>query len=431
MDGIDAVPIVVGAPELVITKGVIAADNPNSVFNPAVPADPARELADSDVEGVDANDVITYLLTVENVGTQPAYAVTVSDPAIAGLSCDNPLATDVVDGSGTPLAFTGDIATGLLLTAPLAGNDGDPAGGGAPFSDDTALITLRCTLDSAIEFGATLVNTASVIWASSPTATGFFPPREDDATLITDTPTVEKLFTSISPGYGLTANRVHIGEVVDYELRIRLPEGTAGANRLEDTLDSGLALEFDTPATALTMTASAGVSSDAGSFGDIAANNVGFFTEGGSPGGDFRRFVVGPGEGTAGFGAITNTDNDNGTDEFITVSYRARVLNTPDNDKGRLLRNDANWSWQSVAGGRIDVSASASPLEVAEPELRVHKSFNPNSGDNATTPLVTLSVSHNAGGTTATAYDDPRRRSAGAHVDQGQPGNGEQLHACA
>lgn len=406
VDGLDAFPITVGAPELVMTKGVIATDNPNTVFNPPVPADPSQALADSDAEGVDANDQVTYLLTIENTGTQPAFEVTITDPGIAGLSCTNPAAADVVNGNGALLPFTGDIATGLVLTNPLGDNDDNPAGGGAPFADDTALVTLRCTLDSDLEFGTTLVNTASVIWKSTSTATDFFPPQEDDATVIADTPDIEKAFTSIRPGYGLTANRMHIGEVVAYELRIRLPEGTSPQSRLEDRLDNGLAFEFDSVATALAISASAGVSSDAGSFDDIAANNLGFFTLGSSPEGDFRRFVVGPGTGDNGFGTVTNSDSDNATDEFITVTYEVRLINSTGNNKGKLLNNDATWSWSpSAGGGRVSASGSAPPIEIAEPVMRVNKRIRPNNGDNTTAPVVSIEVSHNTGSTTATAFD--------------------------
>ncbi len=406
VDGLDAFPLTVGAPELVLTKGVIAADNPNAVFNPPVPADPAQTLADSDAEGVDANDQVTYLLTVENTGTQPAFEVTITDPGIAGLVCTNPAAADVVNGNGVPLPFTGDIATGLVLTNPLGDNDDNPVGGGAPFADDTALVTVRCTLDSDLEFGATLTNTASVIWKSTSSAADFFPPREDSATIIADTPEVEKSFTSIRPGYGLTANRAHIGEVVAYELRVRLPEGTAAQSRLEDMLDDGLAFEFDAVATALSISASAGVSSDAGSFDDIAANNVGFFTLGGSPAGDFRHMVIGPGASASGFGTITNSDTDNATDEFITVTYEVRVLNSTGNNKGKLLNNDATWSWVPTGGGgRVSASASAPSIEIAEPVLRVNKRIQPNTGDNTTAPIVSIEVSHNTGSTTATAFD--------------------------
>lgn len=407
VDGLDAEPITVGAPELVITKGVIATDNPNNVFNPPVPADPSQELADSDVEGVDANDVVTYLITVENIGTQPAYEVTVTDPGVAGLSCTNPTAADVVDGNGAQIGFTGDIATGLVLTPPLADNDDIPAGGGAPFGDDTALITLRCTLDSAVEFGATLVNTASVVWKASTTAVDFFPERSDEATLVTDTPTLEKVITAVRPGYGLNPGQVHIGEVVSYELRIRLPEGSAAGSQLVDNLPRGLAFEFDTaPGNALAIAASAGVSSDQGSFTDIAANNVGFITVGSSPDGDFRRLVVGPGANDAGFGTISNSDSDNSTDEFITVGYDVRVLNTTNNNRGGLRRNEATWSWvPGAGGGRVSSNTQAPPIEIVEPVLRARKSFSPNTGDNLTTPRVRIEVSHNAGASTATALD--------------------------
>ena len=69
------------------------------------------------------------------------------------------------DGSGATLTFSGDLqTTGIVLDDPLPGNDDNPPGGGAPFSDDTALVRLTCTLESDVTPGERILNTSSMTW---------------------------------------------------------------------------------------------------------------------------------------------------------------------------------------------------------------------------------------------------------------------------
>lgn len=405
VSNLNAIGISVGAPELEITKGVIAADNPRAEFTPPVPPNPTLEKADSDVARVDGGDLITYLITVENVGTQPAFEVTITDPPVAGSNCAAPAAADVVDGTGAQIPFTGDLSTGLVLTPGLPGNDDLPVGGGVPLSDDTAFVTVRCTLSSAVVFGDTLENTASVTWKATPTSPDTFPAQEDSASASIDVPEVVKSVLSVRPGYGAGARQVHIGEVAAYEMRVRIPEGTSPDTQLLDRLDRGLAFSFSDPATALTISADSGVTSSEGSFADIAANNVGFFTVGNAPEGELREFVIGPGRNAFGLGDLVNSNSSNGSDEFVTVAYEVRVLNSGGNNKGKKLSNNATFSWQPPSGSRRETTDRAPALEIIEAVMKVNKKFNPNTGDDTTVPTVTLTIEHNANSTNADAFD--------------------------
>lgn len=123
-----------GAPDLVITKGVTNTDNPSAQLVPIPAGNPAIALQDSNAIDVDAFDTINYTITVENIGGQNAYSVTVRDPDIPGkLSCDGANPT-VRSAAGTALPFTGSLSdpAGLVLTNPLPGNDANPDGGGPP-----------------------------------------------------------------------------------------------------------------------------------------------------------------------------------------------------------------------------------------------------------------------------------------------------------
>ncbi|MEO1085603.1 MAG: isopeptide-forming domain-containing fimbrial protein, partial [Acidobacteriota bacterium] len=234
----DPVQINVGAPVLVLTKGVSATSG-DGTLTPA-PATPV----DSDLVDADAGDTVTFVLTAENLGSEPAFQVTFTDTPPAGLtSCS---LDSVTDGDGAPLATTGDLTAGLVLTDPLAENDDNPVGGGAPFGADTALVTLTCTVASGVEPGQLELNSAEVTWTSSATATSSFPPVSDEASVTVAQPSVAKVITGVAPGYQASTpfennEPVHIGEVVTYAVTVEVPEGISRDVVLFDQLDAGLA----------------------------------------------------------------------------------------------------------------------------------------------------------------------------------------------
>lgn len=403
-EDLQAVGITVGAPELSLTKGVLDIDNPRAQITPPAPANPRTQLVEGDGAGADSGDAIQYVITVENTGSQPAYSVTITDTVPAGMSCDPIAPGDVVNGDNTPLAFAapGDLfgPQGLVLDDPLAGNDNAPAGGGAPFAADTALVTVNCTLQATVTPGETLTNTASVTWVSTAGGTELFPAQQDDATITIDIPQLRKSVVGVTPGYSGNLLRPHVGELVTYELQVTVPEGTSANARLEDVLDAGLA-HVDV----LSVTASsAALSSTAGDFDTDILNNAGFLGNGSGPTAPDRKLVFGPGNNDNGFGTITNADTDNNTDEVITITYRTRVLNAVSNTNGQRLRNRARWFWKPADNDRQQVQVRAPQVQVIEADLALTKVFNPDTGDNLTPPAVTMTIDHSPT-STADAYD--------------------------
>lgn len=386
----------IGAPSLTITKGVIAAANPDANISPAPPADPSIALANSDVNGVDAFDEITYLVTVENVGTTPAYNVTIDDPAVSGLSCNEPSAGDIENGSGTTLAFSGSLSSGLVLNNRLEGNDGSE---GAPYARDTALLTLRCTLDNTVEPRQTIDNSAGVTWTSTPDPSTPFTRIEESASAVIADPTLSKTVTAITPGYSTGTREAHIGELVTYQVVITVPEGTSSGVRVQDILPNGMAFTD-----VISIVASSGaLTTSIGSFNDVVAN-AGFNNQGGGITAPDRRLVFGPGNNDSGLGTITNSNSNNATDETITITYRAKVLNASVNRSGQQRRNRASWLWQTPGDSRRSVQVRAAAVRIVEARLQLAKTFTPDTGDSSTPPLVTLRLNH-AGGSTADAFD--------------------------
>ncbi len=387
----------VGAPSLVVTKGVTATDNPAAVITPAPPSDPSQATADSDVRNVDAFDVISYVVTVENVGTTNAYNVTIDDtPPSSELLCVEPTVGDIVDGNGSVLDFSGTLAGGLLLADPLAPNDGSE---GAPYGADTALLTLRCSLSATVEPLETFTNEAGATWTSVPDPAAPFPRVSDRADAVIAAPQIAKVVNDIAPGYSNQVRRTHIGEIVTYTVTVTVPEGTSTAVRLEDQVPNGMAFVDVLSIT----TNSPDVITSVGSFNDVIAN-AGFLARGGGETAPDRRLVFGPAANDNGFGTVSNSNSDNATIETIDITYRAKVLNARVNNNGTRRRNRARWLWQSPGEPRRRVQTRAAAIRVVEPALSLNKTFAPDTGDDASPPLLSLVLNH-TGGSAADAFD--------------------------
>ncbi|MEM6793156.1 MAG: isopeptide-forming domain-containing fimbrial protein, partial [Acidobacteriota bacterium] len=385
----EPVQINVGAPVLTLAKGVSATSGLGALTPP--PALPV----DSDLTGADAGDTVTFVLTAENLGSEPAFQVTFTDPPVAeltGCTLDS-----VTDGTGAPIATTGDLASGLLLGSPLAANDANPAGGGAPYSADTALVTLTCTLASAVQPGQSIVNTADVVWAPTATSTGFFPPLEDTASATVAQPAVAKRITGVVPGYQAAApftnnEPVHIGEVVEYTVTVEVPEGVSSNVVLFDQVDQGLGI-----VAVDSITAGAGLSTDAaGGFPGVAASAL-IGAAGGAAVNQDRRL-------TLNFGTVTSlADNDAGN-QTLTVVYRAAVLNSTNNNRNDRRNNRADWRYDRAGGGTQQVRVSAPNVRIREAEIAAFKEITPDVGDAGDTLRVTVEIGH-TGASNADAFD--------------------------
>ncbi|KAA9132694.1 DUF11 domain-containing protein [Marinihelvus fidelis] len=386
----------VGAPDVFITKGVFSVDNPNATVSPAPPADPALALVDSDALDVDAGDAIEYILTVENRGSTPAYNIDINDATPAGLACQAPTITD---GTGQGVSFTGtDLDSGIVVPGPLAGNDGNPAGGGEPFGADTLLVRYTCVVQTSAVAGDVLVNTATMNFTSVSTTNDTFPERSDDAMVALATPTVQKSVIEVIPGYAGDTTRVQIGESVRYQVDITVPEGTSPDIYFEDLLDTGLAFE-----SLESITASPGLTTDVtGGFGSVTSNAA-IVAQGGGDENAARLLRIGPNAGDPGFGTVTNSNTDNATAETITLVYLARVINNTGNVRGQQRNNRAQWSWTAPQGTQT-TQGSAANVRVVEPGIAITKVFDPATADRSIMPLVNIRVRHN-GGSDGTAFE--------------------------
>ncbi len=413
-------------PVLVITKGVVASDNGAATFSPPTIGPVAfsapgtagyrggatihsMNLAaapmQSDVDNVDAGDLVTFAIAIENQGSglTGAFNVRFRDILPAGLSIPSGgagLNLTITDGTGAPLAFTSiggglfDPAGGIELDDPLPAFD--PTSG-----TNIAIVTFDVVLDgpgdaAPVSPEQDLANT-SVLTNYAGTDGGpdhTLVDPSDMATVTVAPPQLSKTLvgTEITHANNM-ASQVVIGEIVTYQVVLRVPEAVTASATVVDTLDTGLAFvslssAVNSNPTDLTFT---------GSTTPVITNS--------------GRTI------TFDFGTVSNTNTDNSTAETITLQYTVVVLNTSGNQAGGLRNNSAAMSW---SGGSL-ASVSAANVTIIEPAVDAAKSVvvggSGTSGDAGDSVAYTI-VLQNTGTVDAfdVTFNDPLPTSGGASL---------------
>ena len=402
-------------PFLVVKKGVIATDQTAGVFTPtttgpvsfSAPGTPGTrftppidsngltaEPVDSDLSGVDADDLVSFTITIENQGSSPdgAFDIVITDTLQPGFVIPaGGLNLTVTRGDGSAVSYLGAdtdlFGSGIELVDPGLGpgvcEAHAPTGG-----RNIIVITYDLEIDPSAEPGQVILNTAEVTnyageeGGEDHTGTGSNPAFQDQASTTIATVGLAKDVTDTNQGF-TSGLQVAIGESVEYTLTVTVPEGTSSGVTLTDTLDQGLAfvsLDSVTPSSAdLTWSGAASAVFSAVSPAPVDAG---------------RRMVVD-------FGDVTNVNTDDGVAETITLVYRVVVVDSAGNNASpvTLLNNTAVWAWSAGS-----VNASAPAATVVEPRLQVTKAAVPNTGDAGDTISFTLTISH-AASSNAGAFD--------------------------
>ncbi|MEL7021640.1 MAG: isopeptide-forming domain-containing fimbrial protein, partial [Bacteroidota bacterium] len=226
-------------------------------------------------------------------------------------------------GNGsTPVSTTGDLFGAGLSISEINATDGNDNTG-----NDMVLLRYQCECSTMVQPRQEIINTASVSWASRPDALRF-PAVTAEAKVTIANPEIFKFVEKISPRYAGDDTRVQIGDTVFYVINLIVPEGTNADLNIVDRVDDGLEiLRVDE------VIAPTGVTTDlSGGFEEVQMTEP---TDGQNI--------------TLDFGTITNANNDNAVEDFITIKYTALVRNTPFNGEnidantgvGRALRNEA------------------------------------------------------------------------------------------
>jgi len=393
------VAIQVGAPELVITKGVLATDGDGTI-DPA----PATLPVDGEIFDIEAGDSVTFRLTIENVGSSEAFEVTLFDDVPAGLSgCG---AISATNGDGVVLGFSGnlfDMADPLVLTDPLPGRiDGT----GPPFGAETALIDFTCTAAASVQPEQILTNFANGAFTSQPGGPEF-PGIEDEAMLTVDTVAPTKSLAASSEAHTSDAAsppRAAIGEIVRYRLATRVPQGSLPDFRVRDLLPAGLQFVDDSTATVAFVANGGGISSS-------TLSGTGLNISGSDP--DVSPTFVLPGSAIAGgsfgsgtdpefvLGDLVNADDDL-DDEFVVIEFNALVLNIAGNNAGSNRDN----RYRVFSGGsQVGADSSIQRVRVVEPAMAIGKSATPATGEAGTTIDFAVDLAVASGSNRSDAFD--------------------------
>ncbi|AQQ68885.1 hypothetical protein Mag101_15525 [Microbulbifer agarilyticus] len=401
----DTAPLEVLSPDLNITKGIVSTDNPNGVLNPdpAAPVtfDPAGTPADgnapwtgtitsqdldllpidSDLEDVDAGDLVRFVITVENTGGADAFDVEIVEDLPSGFVFPaGSTNLQVFNGAGDAISFTGNLfGSGLVVTDP---QDSDPndrngalesgrdANNGQPTDDGSNLVVIVFDLEvePLIRSNETVINNTQIdSFAAVNEGNNFTldedsgqrindPKWDDDATTDIRENAIEKVLigTSINtPNNGI--NEAVIGEVITYELTLTLAEGESPSASIQDILDRGLTFVQITDVTV--------------SSADISST-VPLTPDGLNPSQSGRDL-------TFDLGDLTNNNRDNSVEETITITYEVRVDNISENQSGDRLNNRAGFLWDDT-DDNVDNPVrhgedSAPRVNVIEPDLQVSK----------------------------------------------------------
>ena len=288
---------------------------------------------------------------------------------------------------------------GLVITE-LTGNDGNPVGGGAPYSTDTAIISFTCVVDSTVQPLQVIDNEASAVWASQPGA-GVFQAVTDIATTTIANVTASKLFVVTSEATTSDATavpRATIGEIIRYRLVVELPEGTVNDLNLRDTLHPRVTLLDDGTSKAAFISNGGGITSTAGSIPNIAGNDPSLAAVPSSS----VVFDVSATNARFDFGTVVNSDNDSDA-EFLIVEFNALVENRAVNIAGRNRDN-----YFEIFNGNgpdpLDTSNNVR-VRIAEPQVTVDKVASPTAGDAGDVITFTVVVSNSTGVNVSGAFD--------------------------
>jgi len=331
-----------------------------------------------------------------------AYDVSITDTISASLQYRP--GTAKLDGAvlADPVITTGTILNWSLANANA--NIDIPAGGS---------VTLVYDIEVLNQPGTNLTNATLVQWSSLDGAgtyerdgsgysagsayNDYYTTASVSSPPFADTTTFAK--TRIADTYGTGDANVRIGEVVDFQLTINLPEGTTLASAIVDTLPKGLKFES-------IVSVNANTTAPFGSVVPFTHTAIASPTVSGNP-------LTGSSTVTWNIGDIVNASNGITTDNDFVIVYRTRVLNDvllQGAGAAQTITNSALLNYTAATTTGITRTAS---LTLQQPYLTVTKTSSPVTGSTIVAgDVVSFTVTITNGSTvpavvpaTAPAYD--------------------------
>lgn len=351
----------------------------------------------------DAGDSVTYTFVVSHTSESgaAAYDVAFQNPFPVGLDVEFATGVSVTHSTDGDIKSLFELAAGTVRT--VSGQSFDLAVG------ETVTVAVTGTIGTSVKAGEELDNSASVSWTSLDGNQGFERTGVDGAgglnDYVADAPV--ETFTADSPasgggddlvGTGVTtannaSNEAVIGETVQFESSILLPEGITLGAELVVTLDLGLVFVGLDELSAYSGGSPTGdITSSIDSLANVSA---------------FAPTITGDGTSTPQvltftLGDLTNANTDNGQLESLVVTYTVQVANVSSNQSETATSLSTHSQVRWVEGGvAVQTSpADSDPVNVLEPTLQVVSTIeaNPPSGettaDAGDTVTLTSVISH-------------------------------------
>jgi len=347
-----------------------------------------------------AGDILTYSVTFTASGGtagdnySDAFDLSIVDNLSLGLVYQNGTArVDVAGNTIADPAVNGDgTSTAQTLTWNLAGATADID----VVEGTTVTVSYDVLVLDSILAGQDLSNSASTQWTGLDEAigdpvnaderTGSGTPVENDyftgpvtTTLTTlDNTTFSK--TRLSDTYNGADANVRVGDLVDFELRLHLDEGSHSGLVVSDVLDQGL--QFEQVVSVNGDTAAPYSSVAPFVYNDIPAPSI------------TGNAALGASTVTWTLGDVVNTSDNNATNDDFIIIYRARLLNNDvfTQTSSTTVTNTATLDY-NIATGPKSLNDNES-VSLLQPLLTVSKSAAPGGGDSVINAgeLITFTV---------------------------------------
>ena len=334
-----------------------------------------------------SGQVVTFTMVIDHAATTAADAfdVLIWDDLPADLSLD--------------LSSVQIVSSGVVgVTDNSAGNRVEVSVSSFP-TTGTITITYEATVTSPT--GATINNIGNVTWTSLSGDRSVHPQErngddgvggalddyaaESPVVLVADRNLTKAL---IADNHAVTVlPDVTIGEILTFQITLRIPGGSTDLAILTDTLDDGLAF-----VSCAQITAGANITSTTIDFTNPANCNHGTAGTNNPVISNSGRII------TLDLGNITNSA---AVPQEIVFTYDVVVLDILSNIRSVLLDNDVEWTWST---GRLTTQAAPS-LRIIEPDLGLQKFVDTTIAVPGSNVTYTLRVFHNVGVLQTDAYD--------------------------
>ncbi|MEP5761791.1 MAG: isopeptide-forming domain-containing fimbrial protein [Litoreibacter sp.] len=403
-------------PDLNITKGVIATDSTDPAVtltgdtgpvatapgstgfrytsvnsNDLDPDQPGGSPIDGDIENVDAGDIVSFAIVVENTGGAPngAFNVTLQDTLPDGFEIPSGgLNLNISDGNGTAIPFTATDGASAAV-------DSDIFGAGIMLTDDAALegalsvfsetsgeniviVTYDLVVSGDITPSNSIVNTATIATYSAFEGDGNFdgidgPVNRADAD---DTDTAQATATGVDIEKTLVSrefedefsgersvitgnnDEVAIGEDLEFLIRVDVPEGVLFETVISDLVSDGelqlVSATIETIGSGLTNTGGVSVGDTAPITTDTSGRDGWSFD----------------------FDTLTAVDDNDLTNDFIEIRVVANVPDSTGEVADDREANLARIDFQNADGDSV-VEVDIAVVRVIEPVLTIEKTALP------------------------------------------------------